>query len=79
MNDTDISPPATNPAEFAAGAIEHPPRAAIGSGVMAARSAHEETIAQRESLECAANDARATGHRFDLLRYLRLRRNRAHT
>jgi hypothetical protein len=31
---------------------------------------------QREAIERAASDARTTGHRFDLMRYLRLRRQR---
>jgi hypothetical protein len=50
-----------------------------GSGVMAARSALDESPPQREALDRAAHAARATGHRFDLLRYLRLKRARDHT
>jgi hypothetical protein len=46
---------------------------------MAARSTHEETTPQHEAIDRAAQTARTTGHRFDLLRYLRLRRNRAAT
>jgi hypothetical protein len=51
----------------------------VGSGVMAARSALDESPPQREALDRAAHAARTTGHRFDLLRYLRLKRGRADT
>lgn len=64
-------PPANEPARR-----RSPARAArpIGTGVMASRTAADEPAAPREVIDQAANTARTTGHRFDLMRYLRLRR-----
>jgi hypothetical protein len=50
-----------------------------GSGAMGLRLPDDLSAPQREALDRAASDARATGHRFDLMRYLRLRRTRGST
>jgi hypothetical protein len=57
------------------------PRAprAVGSGAMGPRMPDDLSAPQREALDRAATDARVTGHRFDLMRYLRLRRTRGST
>jgi hypothetical protein len=49
-------------------------RRASGSGAMGPRLPDDLPGPQREAMQRAAADARATGHRFDLMRYLRLRR-----
>lgn len=51
-----------------------PRRRASGSGAMGPRLSDDLPGPQREAMQRAAADARATGHRFDLMRYLRLRR-----
>jgi hypothetical protein len=73
---SDNNTPIIDEPNSAAALAEPAVRSALGSGVMGARSADEAPNAQREALEHAARDARSSGHRFDLLRYLRLRRSR---
>lgn len=47
----------------------------LGAGAMSPRQVGgDEPTPAREVIDSAANTARTTGHRFDLMRYLRLRR-----
>ena len=75
MNDTTVNDNTND----AAPATSAPATNAVGSGVMAARSPLEETTPQRQAIDLAKQTARTTGHRFDLLHYLRLRRQRPGT
>ena len=76
MNDIPVT---DNTTDTAPAAPAPPATNAVGSGVMAARSPLEETTPQRQAIDLAAQTARTTGHRFDLLHYLRLRRQRPST
>ena len=49
-------------------------RRTTGSGAMGPRMSDESSTPLREELDRAATRAQTTGHRFDLMRYLRLRR-----
>lgn len=66
---------ASAPPSPPAPALEPPARRLRGFGVMSPRDrALDQPAPPREVVEQAAATARTTGHRFDLMRYLRLRR-----